>query len=326
MVYTLSLNSSIDYTFYLARIIYDDINRIEESRVDAGGKGLNVARMLTILGCDCQALAFLGGTNGNTLKALLDVEGVKYRHVDTKGNVRNIFNFFTTGKRSALRFNERGPEISREEKKAFYRLLDGIRFRKGDILSISGSLPPGMERSTYRQIIQRVRGKGVLTALDADGDVLKEGIMGRPSIIKPNLWELERATGTRVTSFDTLERIFGKILEKGISIVLLTLGDKGAVLFSGDKFLYAGPPAVKVQSTIGCGDTFLAGFLSCFSTKQPPEKSLCMAVACGTAKAMQKGTRMPGMGDVKRILPSIKACRIQDCPVSLQKGLLRKAG
>lgn len=324
MIYTVSLNSSIDYTFYLSCIVYDDINRIKESRVDAGGKGLNVARMLTRLGCDCQALTLLGGTNGNTLKTLLDTEGIRYRYVETKGNVRNIFNFFAVKNKSTLRFNEPGPLVSRKEQVDFYRLLDSIQFKTGDILSMSGSLPPGMEKNTYRQIIDRVPKKSVITVLDADGDVLKEGIMGMPCIIKPNLWELERATGTRIDSLSTLKKILGKLLKKGISIVLLTLGEKGAVLFSENEFLYALPPVVKVQSTVGCGDAFLAGFLSCFSIRQASEKSLRMAVACGTAKAMQKGTGMPEVRDVRDVLRGVRVCR--DYPAGLWKGILKKAG
>lgn len=325
MIYTVSLNSSVDYTFYLPRIVHDDINKIRESRVDAGGKGLNVARMLTVLGCDCLSLAFLGGPNGDMLKTLLDAEKIKYRCVDIGGNVRNIFNFFISENESSLRFNEPGPKISEREERAFYRLLDSVQFRKGDTLSISGSLPPGMKKNTYRHIIEKVRGKGVLTALDADGDILKEGILGSPCVIKPNLWELERATGARITSFSLLERIFAKLLGKGISTILLTLGEKGAVLFSEKTFLYARPPAVKIQSTIGCGDAFLAGFLSGFSYGQPHEKSLRMAVACGAAKAMQKGTSMPDKTGVKKLLPRVMMCRLEDCSVSLKKALLKRA-
>lgn len=324
MIYTVSLNSSIDYTFYLSRIVYDDINRIKESRVDAGGKGLNVARMLTMLKCNCRALTFLGGTNGNTLKTLLDAEKIKYSYVGTKGNVRNIFNFFAAGKNSALRFNECGPAISKKEQAAFYRMLDGAGPKKGDILSISGSLPPGIEKTAYRDMIEKVREKGVLTVLDADGDVLKEGIRGRPHIIKPNLWELERAAGTKITSFTILEKVLKNILENGISIVLLTLGEKGAVLFSAGEFLYARAPAVKVQSTIGCGDTFLAGFLSFFSRREPLEKCLCFAVACGTAKATRKGTCMPGREDVIGILRGVRVRKMEDCPASLRKALLKR--
>jgi 1-phosphofructokinase family hexose kinase len=325
MVYTISFNSSIDYTFYLSRVRYDDINRIEEERVDAGGKGLNVARMLTVLGCCCEALTFLGGSNGNTLKTLLDNENVRYRYVPAKGNVRNIFNFFDSEKNRVLRFNEKGPQVSRKEEAAFFRLLKDTRLKKGDVVSISGSIPPGMNKNVYKNIIEEVRGRGIFTVLDADGEVLKKGINGKPDVIKPNLWELERASGTKITSLKILEKVLRNLMDKGVSEVLLTLGERGAVLFSEDEFLYARAPSVKILSTIGCGDTFLAGFLYCFSRGETSERSLRTAVACGTAKAAVKGTEMPDRNDVMRIYPKVKVFRMNDLPTSFRMGLLRKA-
>jgi 1-phosphofructokinase len=324
MIYTISFNPCIDYTFYLSRIRYDDINRIEETRVDAGGKGLNVARMLSVLGSDCEALTFLGGRNGDILKTLLDGERIRYRYVSTKGDVRSVFNFFAGKKNSVLRFNEKGPFISEKEEEAFFHLFDDIKPEKGDVISISGSLPLGLQKATYRTVIENVREKGVLTVLDADGDVLREGIKGKPDIIKPNLWELARATGTSITSFAILEKVLKNIINSGISTILLTLGEKGAILFSKNEFLYASAPPVKVQSTVGCGDTFLAGFLYSLSRSEKYEDCLRMAVSCGTAKVTRKGTGMPEKKDVMKILSEVKIKPIKETSTSFQKRLLGK--
>ncbi|MCM8760461.1 MAG: PfkB family carbohydrate kinase, partial [Candidatus Omnitrophica bacterium] len=139
-VYTLSFNSSVDHTFYISSIKFDDINRIEKSRVDAGGKGLNVARMLNILGYSCQTLTFLGGPNGTILKKLLEDEKISFKYVPIKENIRSIFNFIV-GKK-VLRINEKGPFISKKEKDAFLNLIYSLNLSKGDIVSISGSIPP----------------------------------------------------------------------------------------------------------------------------------------------------------------------------------------
>ncbi len=324
MIYTISLNSSIDYTFYLSRIRYDDINRIEEKRIDAGGKGLNVARMLSVLKCECETLTFLGGSNGNLLKKLLDEEKIRYRYVSIKGNVRSVFNFFA-GKNNVLRFNEQGPNISKREERAFFRLIDDIKFSKEDIISISGSLPPGLNESIYRNLIEKVNKRGVKTVLDADGEVLREGIAGKPDIIKPNLWEFERISGVAIRSFTILGKVLKNILNGGVSTILLTLGEKGAILFSQNKFLYASAPTVRVLSTIGCGDAFLAGFLYCFSRGETPERSLQMAVAAGTAKVLQKGTSMPERKDVMSIFPRVKIFWAKELTAASRKGLLEKA-
>ena len=308
-IYTLSFNSSVDYTFYLSRKInFDDINRIDRTRVDAGGKGLNVARMLTVLGCRAEAITFLGGGNGNILKNFLEAEKIKYRYVNTRDSTRSIFNFICGEK--TLRFNEKGPVVSGKEKKEFLTLVDSLKMKKGDVLSISGSLPPGVEKSIYAGIIAGARRKGAVVALDADGEALTEGIRGVPHIIKPNLWELGRIAGGRIGSPDMLERILGKLSSRGISIILLTLGEKGAILFSGRKFLYAPSPAVKARSTIGCGDTFLSGFLCGFSRNQPLEECLRLAVACGTAKVVREGTSMPNRREVAAILLKVKLQKI----------------
>lgn len=307
-VYTLSFNSSVDNTFYLKSIRFDDINRIEKSRVDAGGKGLNVARMLNILGYPSQALTFLGGSNGTILKKLLEDEKISFRYVPIKGNTRSIFNFIA-GK-TVLRINEKGPLISKKEKDAFLNLIFSLNLAKGDIVSISGSIPPGLKKDIYRDIIKRVKAKGGTVALDTDGDLLKEGIKEKPDIIKPNLWELKRIVRRRINSYKTLKSILEHLISCGISTILLTNGEKGAVLFSRRHFLYGIPPSVKVLSTIGCGDTFLAGFLYGYCKNKPPEECLRLAVASGTAKVLKEGTSMPERRYVMEILKKVKVVNV----------------
>ncbi|MCM8830446.1 MAG: 1-phosphofructokinase family hexose kinase [Candidatus Omnitrophica bacterium] len=294
----------MDNTFYLSSIRFDDINRIEKSRVDAGGKGLNVARMLNILGYPCEALTFLGGPNGKILKKLLEEEKVPFRYVPIKENTRSIFNFIA-GK-EVLRINEKGPLISKKEKDAFLNLIYSLKISKGDIVSISGSIPPGVEKDIYREIIKKVKTKGGIVVLDADGDVLEEGIKEKPHIIKPNLWELSRTVRRRISSFRTLKNILEYLVSHGMSNILLTNGEKGAVLFSSTHFLYGRPPSVKVLSTIGCGDTFLAGFLYGYCKNKPQEECLRLAVAAGTAKVLKEGTSMPERRDVMEILKKVK--------------------
>jgi len=310
VIYTLSFNSSVDHTFYLKSIKFDDINRIEKSRMDAGGKGLNVARMLHILGYPSYALTFLGGSNGMILKKLLEEEKIPFRYVPIKGNTRSIFNFIA-GKK-VLRINEKGPFISKKEKDTFLHLIYSLNLSKETIISISGSIPPGIKNSIYRDIIKKVREKGATVALDTDGEALKEGIKGKPHIIKPNLWELCRATGRKIWSINTLKDILNSLINNGISIVLLTNGEKGALLFSKTHFFYSRAPSVKAVSTIGCGDTFLAGFLYGYCRNKAPEECLALAVAAGTAKALKEGTGMPGRKDVMEILKRVKVVNVSE--------------
>ncbi len=307
-IYTISLNPSIDYSFMLGEdIVYDDINRIKESRTDPGGKGLNVARMLSGLGCRCTALALLGGENGDRLKSLLERENIRYRHVEIKGNSRSVYNFFSGEK--VLRFNQAGPRISNLEKRMFFGLLEEIPFGIGDMLSISGSLPRGLSVSTYRKIIEKSRGKGVYTVLDADGEALSEGIMAAPDVIKPNMWEFERIAGEPVSSYQAFLKTAEGIINRGISTILLTLGSRGALLFSRETLLYSSISKVRVESTVGCGDAFLAGFLHGVCRGFKMEECLKWASASGTAKACVKGTLMPEKKEIARVLEKVKVRR-----------------
>jgi 1-phosphofructokinase len=189
-IYTLSFNSSVDYTFYLQSFKFDDINRVEKSRMDAGGKGLNVARMLHVFGCPCEAITFLGGPNGITLKNLLETEKILFEYIPIKGNIRSIFNFIAGEK--VLRINEKGPLISKKEQDTALKCIYSLNLSAGNIVSISGSIPPGIKKTVYRDIIKIIRTKGGIAAVDADGELLAEGIKAKPHIIKPNLWELSR--------------------------------------------------------------------------------------------------------------------------------------
>lgn len=263
-----------------------------------------MARMLNILGYPSQALTFLGGQNGTILKKLLKKEKIPFRYVPIKENTRSIFNFIAGGR--VLRINEPGPSVSKKEKEAFLRLILSLKLKEGDIVCISGSVPPGIEKDIYKLLIRNLKVKGVKVALDADGEMLKEGIKAKPHIIKPNLWELSRIAGKKIGSFKTLKNTLASFISHGISTVLLTNGEKGALLFSRTHFLYSKPPSVKTLSTIGCGDTFLAGFLYGYCRNKSPEECLCLAVAAGTAKALKEGTGMPERKDVMEILKKVK--------------------
>ncbi len=308
MFYTMSLNPVIDRTFYLSEIKDDDVNRISRSMEGAGGKGINVARMLSNLGCACTALAFIGGPGGELLKMLMESDRISYRYVDSRGDVRSAYNFIGGGR--VLRFNEAGPRISAEEKERFFRLLGDMDLGKGDIISMSGSLPPGIGEGTYAEIIERVRDRVSLTALDADGAVLRKGVEAYPDIIKPNLWELERLSGRKIREAGTLGRVVEGLLNKGISRILLTLGERGAVSFTRDSILLASVPAGGVSGSVGCGDAFLAGFLCCAGEGSSGSEALHFAAACGSAKAREKGNLMPSRDSVERIYGDVSVAEV----------------
>ncbi len=316
-VYSLSLNPSLDHTYYLKKIIFEDINRIHEKRLDAGGKGTNIARILTKLGIDAEVICFLGGETGKKISNLLKKKKVKFIPIKTKEETRNIFNFIEeSGK--VLRINESGPRIAPLEKKLLFENIENLDL-ENKFFIISGSIPPGLPSDTYKKIIDLVKRKKGKPVLDTDGDALKEGIKSSPLIIKPNLWEMERLSGEKIKNFKKMKEIALSLIKKGIYIVLVTLGEKGAYLFSRETSIYGIPPKVSPKSSIGCGDAFLGGFIYGILKNRNYYESLKFAVACGAAKAEEKGTLMPSEEKVRKILKEVKLSEICD-----GKGLISK--
>ena len=316
LIYTISLNSSIDYSFYLSNIIDDDVNRIEKTRIDPGGKGMNISRMLRKLGEKPITITFLSKNNGRLYKKLLKKEKIKIVPIMIKGNLRNIYNFISEKK--VLRFNEKGPLITNKEINKFWKILLNLNFKKGDFIVMSGSIPPGIKSNIYAEIIKRVKKFEVLTIVDADGDVLRESIKEKPFLIKPNLQEIERCFDTKIKNFETLKNICISLINSDISIVLITLGKDGAILFTKDKLFYSKPPEVDFKSSIGCGDAFLSGFIYKLKRKKTYEECLKFAVACGTAKVEEEGTKMPSLSRIKKVLKYVRIYENPDFNITFQ--------
>ncbi|MCM8757243.1 MAG: 1-phosphofructokinase family hexose kinase [Candidatus Omnitrophica bacterium] len=298
-IFTVSLNTSLDRTFYTEKIVFGDINRITTGRLDAGGKGLNVARMLHRLGNKVEIVVCLGGDNGKVVARLATGEGLVLRPITTQGETRNIFNFIETCSGRILRINEPGPVFSKREKENLFRKLNSLPLGSSDILVLSGSLPPGLPEDTYQRIINQIKSKTTFITLDADGQVLKKGVQAGPWLIKPNLWELARLLGGKVTSLNQLVRYGYRLMKRtGLKLILLTLGQFGALSLSSQHLFWAKPPRVKPISEVGCGDAFLAGFLHGYKRNWALEECLMFAVACGTAKVLCPGTGMPSLKQV----------------------------
>jgi len=321
-IYTISLNSSIDFSFYLKDIVFEDVNRIEKVRIDPGGKGMNISRMLNKLGEKSIPITFIGKNNGRFYKDLLKKEKIEFIiPVEISGNLRNIYNFIAEKK--VLRFNEKGPKIKKEELKKFWKILTNLKFKEGDFLVMSGSIPPGIKKNIYGEIIKKTRKFGLYTFVDADGDILKEAIKEKPFLIKPNIDEIERCMNIKIESFEKLKDVCNHLINSGISIIIVTLGEKGAILFTKEKIIYGKPPIVNFKSSIGCGDAFLAGFLYKLKRGKSYEECFKFAIACGAGKAEEEGTKMPFLSKIIKILKYVEIYENLDSNSSIFRTIFR---
>ncbi|MCM8818066.1 MAG: 1-phosphofructokinase family hexose kinase [Candidatus Omnitrophica bacterium] len=308
-IYCISLNPSVDYTFYLNDIVDEDINRIEKSIIHPGGKGMNVARMLKKLGEDVFPITFI--SKKETLyRKLLKKEKIDFIPIEINGKERNVYNYIS--KKRVLRFNEKGPEIKKQELKKFFNVLSNLKIKKKDIVVMSGSIPPGIKEDIYAKIVKRVKKFDVFTVVDADGEILKKSIKEKPFIIKPNLKELERTFNTKIENYEKIKEICFSLIKSGISIILVTNGKNGALLFTEKEIIYSKPPQVNFKSNIGCGDAFLSGFLCKFKNGEKYEDALKFAVSVGAAKAEEEGTKMPSFSKIKKLLNSVKIWKNPD--------------
>jgi len=274
--------------------------------VDAGGKGLNVGKMLGILGAEVKVVALLGGETGRRISSLLKGERIDLIPLFLKEETRWVFNFVEEETGKVLRINEKGPRILPEEERELYKLLSSLPLTQKSFFLISGSIPPGLPVDTYRRIIEELRGRTKNIILDTDGEALVEGVKGLPLLIKPNLWELERLTGRRVNDFAQILKAGESLQERGIPYISLTLGEGGALLFTPERIFYGFLPPVPVKSPIGCGDAYLAGLIYKRWEGKEWKESLRFAVACGGAKAGMEGTAMPERDKVEELVERVE--------------------
>jgi 6-phosphofructokinase 2 len=303
MVYTITLNPALDRTLWVEKIQPDESNRIEREQRYAGGKGIDVSKVLTILEMTNKALGFVGGFAGEELEGRLLNEGISCDFIRISGETRTniIVNDMSTGMQTI--FNASGPEIKPYELMKMIHKVE--KLEKPDIVIISGSLPPGVHPEIYRKIIEIAKNKEAKVILDTDGDALKVGIQGLPDIIKPNVHELSRLVDMKLITMNEIIRAAQSVHKQGVGIVLVSMGAKGILLFSRKERYLASPPKVKVKNTIGAGDSAVAGFVYGLVRGKSLKKALINAVAAGTATTLRPGTALCQKDDFLKLIPEI---------------------
>jgi 6-phosphofructokinase 2 len=303
MVYTITLNPALDRTLWVEKIQPDESNRIEKEQRYAGGKGIDVSKVLTILEMINKALGFVGGFAGEELEGRLLNEGISCDFIRISGETRTniIVNDMSTGMQTI--FNASGPEIKPYELMKMIHKVE--KLEKPDIVIISGSLPPGVHPEIYRKIIEIAKNKEAKVILDTDGDALKVGIQGLPDIIKPNVHELSRLVDMKLITMNEIIRAAQSVHKQGVGIVLVSMGAKGILLFSRKERYLASPPKVKVKNTIGAGDSAVAGFVYGLVRGKSLKKALINAVAAGTATTLRPGTALCQKDDFLKLIPEI---------------------
>ena len=277
MIYTLTLNPSLDYIMEAPTLKQGRTNRSACENLRYGGKGINVAFVLSSLGAEAIAIALLGGETGGLLLSLLKKDNLSVRPLFIEGDTR-INVKILSGEVTEL--NAAGPSVKDEEIESLFLCFD--KMEATDTLVLSGSIPPSVPKDIYARIIRGLNDKGVRSVLDASGEALLLALPSHPYLIKPNESELKEVLGEMID----VESGARALQKMGARNVLVSLGKDGAMLLTEDgTLLRQRAPMGVAKNTVGAGDSMLAGFL--YAEEMGEREALSFAVAAGSATAFR---------------------------------------
>ncbi len=300
MVYTVTLNPSIDYSVSPQKLELGKINRYEKGGYAPGGKGINVSLLLTSLGVRNRAMGFCAGFTGEELVRLLEEAGCETGFLRlSQGHSRINFKARTPqGLETDL--NGEGPSVTEEELQRLLRELSGLR--EGDLLVLAGSAPASLGKNVYARMLEALAPTGVQAVVDAAGESLRAALAFRPFLVKPNQEELGELFGVEISHAAAAKEYALRLLDLGAQNVVVSMGGKGALLVgSGGQSLFCRAPKGECVSTVGAGDSLVAGFLYGLSLHGTLEGALRWGVCAGSATAFTQG--IASGDEVKALYP-----------------------
>ena len=300
MIITVTLNPAIDKTVTISNFKTGEVNRIETLRSDVGGKGINVSKCLKELGCESMAAAFWGGDAGRSGEAQLLESGVQSLPVFIEETTRSNMKIIDPEQGKNTDINEPGPQIKPEEMEELIQKLDE-KLTQGDILVLAGSIPKGINTDIYKTLTTRYKEKGVKVFLDADGTSLAEGLSAAPYLIKPNIDELSRLAGEKITDIRGILKTIKPLIQQGIEKIIVSMGAQGAVFIQKGRIFIASSIDVPVLSTVGAGDSMVAALVYGEEKGLTEIQTYKLAIAMGAASVMCSGTQAPKAATVESL-------------------------
>lgn len=284
MIYTVTLNPSLDYIVKLDEVRLGQLNRSVTESKFPGGKGINVSQVLKRVGVDSKALGFIGGFTGVYIEEFLENYGITTDFVkvqeDTRINVK-------LSAHEETEVNAIGPTILASD---FEALKDKIRtLTEEDILILAGSIPNSMPRSTYEELANICLDSNVKCIVDAEEELLKSILTYKPFLIKPNHHELGDFFNVKIESAKQAIPFARQLVDMGAENVIVSLADKGAIFVNEKVTFVSNTPKGKLRSSVGAGDSMVAGFIAKYERNGNYEEAFRYSVACGSATAFSLG-------------------------------------
>lgn len=286
MIYTVTFNPAIDYVMNVPGLVPGEVNRSKEEYVFFGGKGINVSLVLRELGRDSTALGFIAGFTGDAIRRGVEDAGVKSDFIRLENGLSRINVKIKASTETDL--NGKGPDISEKDLQSLFEKLDTLK--DGDILVLAGSIPPDLPENIYETILARLSDKNITFVVDATGDLLKNVLVYKPFLIKPNHHELGEIFGKTLKNTDEIAHYAKEMQKMGARNVLVSMAANGALLADETGRVHIiGTAKGKAVNSVGAGDSMVAGFLAGYLEKNDYSYALALGSAAGSATAFSEG-------------------------------------
>jgi 6-phosphofructokinase 2 len=307
-VSVLSLNPAVDITYRIPRLIADQKVHASESQYDPGGNGINVGRGLKRLGVQACTFCVVAGEIGRFLRHQLDAQLDQVAYLEVPGETRINGTILESVTGSQFEVSGVGPGVSTAQ---WQHLLEQFVGHCGQGLGvITGSLQHSLPRDLYAEAVRRVQAAGGRAVVDSHDELLRHAIEAQPFMIKPNLFELESLLGRPLKDQRSIVREARQLQELGVSRVCVSLGAEGALLVTPSCVLRAEAPSVPVISTVGAGDSMVAGMTGLLAQGAPDQDVLREGIACSAATVMQPGTELFDRKTVDRLRGEVRVTPI----------------
>ncbi|EMF0629309.1 MULTISPECIES: 1-phosphofructokinase [Enterococcus] len=301
-IYTCTMNLAIDLFIETEEMHPFMVNRTKEDDIQANGKGVNVSLVLKMLDFPSTALGFSAGFTGKYIEDYLQQEQIQTEFIEVPGMTR--INVFTQVNQTGEEYKlvNQGPEIPQT---AVHNFLNQIRaLQAEDYLCVSGSLPRGLSPKVLIEISRICQEKGIHLIIDSSDQEAMDCLPYRPFLLKPNEEELSSWFGRKMVTDEDYFVYGQRLVELGAENVLLSLGEKGAILFTKDRMFRGNSPKGKVVNTACAGDTMLGAFLAGYMNRRPLDETLRKSITAGSSTAFRKG--LTDFLDVEELSKQIK--------------------
>lgn len=280
MIYTVTLNPSLDFITRLKKLTLGETNRADSETIFPGGKGINVSRLLSQLAIDNTAWGFIGGFTGQHLKKTLNESHLVQDFTLIAGNTRINLKIKAIDE---TEINATGPAVTEQELATFFQKFDCLT--RNDVVVLSGSVPKSLSSHVYQQMLQKIQLCGARFVIDTTGQQLKTALADQPLLVKPNRSELAQLYDTDLVEQADILRWGRQLIIDGAQYAIVSLAGDGALLFTKNEQYFAKPIKGQVQNSAGAGDSMIAGFIGTWLQTEDILESFKIAVASGTATA-----------------------------------------